>query len=86
MTTCLTVKNNNFRDRAILNLVNQVCENNLSMFESPPTSRTSSASNSNEPWWNGMSILNNTVRQGILPLLHIEGGSYCYLKVHKYVC
>jgi len=53
--------------------VNQVSENNLSMFESPPTARSSSANNSSEPWWNGMSILNNRVRQGILPSLHIEG-------------
>ncbi|XP_070501493.1 SANT and BTB domain regulator of class switch recombination [Chironomus tepperi] len=67
---CVVAEND--RDRAILNLVNQVSENNLSMFESPPTSRSSSASNSNEPWWNGMSILNSRVRQGILPSLHIE--------------
>lgn len=43
------------------------------MFESPPTTRSSSANNSSELWWNGMSILNNRVRQGILPSLHLEG-------------
>lgn len=64
----------NDRDRSILNLVTQVAENNLMMFEPPPASKLTSASASNEPWWNGMSILSNRTRQGILPVLHFEGG------------
>jgi hypothetical protein len=68
---CVVAEND--RDRAILNLVNQVSENNLAMFESPPASRVSSAGSSNDPWWNGMSILNSRTRQGILPLMHLEG-------------
>lgn len=65
------------RDRAILNLVNLISENNASMFETPPATRASSGSSSlNEPWWNGMSILNNRARQqGILPGLHLEGNN-----------
>lgn len=61
------------RDRSILNLVTQVSENNLMMFEPPPASKLTTASASNEPWWSGMSILSNRTRQGILPVLHLEG-------------
>lgn len=69
---CVVAEND--RDRAILNLVTQISENNAMMFEAPPAAKTSSASTSNEPWWNGMSILSNRTRQGILPILHLEGG------------
>lgn len=68
---CIVAEND--RDRAILNLVTQVSENNLMMFETPPASKLTSASTSNEPWWNGMLILSNRTRQGILPVLHLEG-------------
>lgn len=68
---CVVAEND--RDRAILNLVTQVSENNLMMFEPPLASKLSSSSASNEPWWNGMSILSNRTRQGILPVLHLDG-------------
>lgn len=69
---CVVAEND--RDRSILSLIHQVSENNPSMFETPPTApRISSSSSVNEPWWNGMSILNNRTRQGILPALHVDG-------------
>lgn len=69
-----TVVAENDRDRAILNLVMQVSENNAMMFEQPPVPKsTTPTSASNEPWWTGMSILSNRARQGILPPLHLEG-------------
>lgn len=70
---CVVAEND--RDRAILNLVSQVSENNSAMFELPPAAKLTSASASNEPWWNGMSILSNRARQGILPAMHFEGKS-----------
>lgn len=63
----------NDRDRAILNLVNMVSENNSMMFEAPPATKPSNSASSNEPWWSGMSILSNRARQGILPTLHLDG-------------
>lgn len=73
---CVVAEND--RDRSILSLINLVSENNPSMFENPPpTPRVPSSSNSqNEPWWGGMSILNNRTRQGILPMLHVDGELY----------
>ena len=68
---CVVAEND--RDRAILNLVTQVSENNLMMFEPPPTAKLTSSSGANDPWWSGMSILSNRTRQGILPVLHLEG-------------
>lgn len=68
---CVVAEND--RDRAILNLVTQVSENNMMMFESPPVAKLSSANTSSEAWWNGMSILSNRTRQGILPVLHLDG-------------
>ncbi|CRK96212.1 CLUMA_CG009640, isoform A [Clunio marinus] len=69
---CVVAEND--RDRAILILVTQVSENNNSMmFEPPPVSKLSTSNSSQEPWWNGMSILSNRTRQGILPALHFEG-------------
>lgn len=68
---CVVAEND--RDRAILNLVTQVSENNAMMFEPPPAAKTTS-NISTEPWWSGMSILSNRTRQGILPVLHLEGG------------
>lgn len=70
---CVVAEND--RDRAILNLVSQVSENNSAMFEPAPAAKLTSASTSNEPWWNGMSILSNRARQGILPVMHFEGES-----------
>lgn len=67
---CVVAEND--RDRAILNLVTQVSENNLMMFEPPPAAKLASSA-SNDPWWSGMSILSNRTRQGILPVLHLEG-------------
>ena len=69
---CVVAEND--RDRAILSLVTQVSENNAMMFESPPTPKTSSTIALSEPWWSGLSILSNRTRQGILPVLHLEGG------------
>lgn len=68
---CVVAEND--RDRAILNLVTQVSENNAMMFEPPPAAKLTSSA-SNEPWWNGLSILSNRTRQGILPVLHFDGG------------
>lgn len=70
---CVVAEND--RDRAILNLVSQVSENNSAMFEPSPAAKLTSASTSNDPWWNGMSILSNRARQGILPVMHFEGES-----------
>lgn len=64
---CVVAEND--RDRAILNLV----ENNLIMFEPPPSAKLSSANISGDAWWSGMSILSNRTRQGILPVLHLDG-------------
>lgn len=69
---CVVAEND--RDRSILSLVNQVAENNTSMFESPPaTPKLPLTGSPCDPWWNGMSILNSRGRQGILPtLFHVE--------------
>jgi hypothetical protein len=68
---CVVAEND--RDRAILNLVTQVSENNQLMFEPPPT-KLATAIISTELWWNGLSILSNRSRQGLLPLLHLADG------------
>ena len=68
---CIVAEND--RDRAILNLVMQVSENNAMMFEPAPVSKLTTSSTLGEPWWTGMSILSNRARQGILPVLHLEG-------------
>lgn len=71
---CVVAEND--RDRSILQLVTQVSENNLMMFEPPLAAKLASASATNEPWWNGMCILSSRTRQGILPTLHLEGGKF----------
>jgi Domain of unknown function (DUF3342) len=72
---CVVAEND--RDRSILSLIQQVSESNPSMFEAVPvTPRVPSNSSTTEPWWNGMSILNSRARQGILPLLHVDGKNY----------
>ncbi|CAO1322519.1 unnamed protein product [Diamesa hyperborea] len=71
----------NDRDRAILNLVNMVSENNSMMFEAPPATKPNNLSSSNEPWWTGMSILSNRTRQGILPTLHLDDFRFNHRKL-----
>lgn len=68
------------RDRAILNLVTQVSENNLLMFE-PPPAKLATANISTECWWNGLSILSNRSRQGLLPPLHFGDGKKAHVTV-----
>lgn len=79
---CVVAEND--RDRAILNLVTQISENNAMMFEPPPAAKTSSSNLSNEPWWTGLSILSNRTRQGILPVLHLEGGEMNFKSLLKF--
>jgi hypothetical protein len=70
-----TVVPENDRDRSILSLVNVASENNSMIYEPAPIKQVT-ANSSSDSWWSGISILPNRSRQGILPMLHVEGNFF----------
>lgn len=81
-----TVQIDTDRDRAILKLAQMAADEVGCIYQMPPAStnkdiNTSIGASSNttmgiDPWWNGMALLPNRERQGLLPSLNVDGKSF----------
>lgn len=65
------------RDKAILNLA-QLASEGECLFEVPPTTTTPSttAKNTNENWWSGITLIPYRSKLGLLPALHVDGKNF----------